>query len=67
MKIDRAGVPFVAGGRWSPRSASAAFGWWLWSLPFVLLAVALALFFRDPDRHGPGRAPAWWCLRPTAA
>ena len=52
MKIDRAGFPFVAGAL-VPALGLGAFGWWLWSLPFVLLAVALALFFRDPDRSAP--------------
>jgi phosphatidylserine decarboxylase len=52
MKIDRAGFPFVAGAL-VPALGLGAFGWWLWSLPFVVLAVALALFFRDPDRAAP--------------
>jgi phosphatidylserine decarboxylase len=52
MKIDRAGLPFVAGAL-MPALGFGAFGWWLWSLPFVLLAVALSLFFRDPDRTAP--------------
>jgi phosphatidylserine decarboxylase len=52
MKIDRAGFPFVAGAL-VPALALVAFGWWLWSFPFVVLAVAFALFFRDPDRSAP--------------
>ena len=52
MKIDRAGVPFVIAAL-VPALGLWAFGWFLWSLPFVLLAVALALFFRDPDRTAP--------------
>jgi phosphatidylserine decarboxylase len=52
MKIDRAGLPFV-GGALVPALGLAAFGWFLWSAPFVLLGVALALFFRDPDRLAP--------------
>jgi phosphatidylserine decarboxylase len=52
MKIDRAGFPFVAGAL-VPALGLGAFGWWLWSLPFALLAIALALFFRDPDRSAP--------------
>ena len=52
MKIDRAGFPFVAAAL-VPALGLWAFGWFLWALPFVLLAVALALFFRDPDRTAP--------------
>ncbi len=52
MKIDRAGFPFVAGAL-VPALGLVAFGWWLWASPLVLLAVALALFFRDPDRAAP--------------
>jgi len=52
MKIDRAGFPFVAGAL-VPALGLGAFGWWLWSWPFVVLAVAFALFFRDPDRAAP--------------
>jgi phosphatidylserine decarboxylase len=52
MKIDRAGIPFVAGAL-LPALVLAALGWYLSSLPFGLLAVALALFFRDPDRTAP--------------
>ena len=53
MKIDRAGFPFVVGAL-VPALGLGAFGWYLSSLPFVLLALAFALFFRDPDRAAPG-------------
>lgn len=55
MLIDKAGWPFIgvalllALGTW----------WWLgrgWAVPFVLLAIAFAFFFRDPDRSTPSAA-----------
>jgi len=52
MTIDRAGFPFVAGAL-IPALGLGASGMWMWALPFVLLAVGLALFFRDPDRAVP--------------
>ncbi len=52
MKIDRAGIPFVAAPL-VPAVGLAAFGWFVWSAAFALLAVAMALFFRDPDRLAP--------------
>jgi phosphatidylserine decarboxylase len=52
MKIDPAGVPFVAAAL-VPAVCLAAFGWFLWAAPFLVLSVALSLFFRDPDRMGP--------------
>ena len=52
MKIDRAGIPFVA------VAAALASALIVLRLPWpagvvALLAVALALFFRDPERHAP--------------
>lgn len=52
MFIDRAGLPFIG------VALILGFGawWWLgrgWAVPFALLAIAFALFFRDPDRSTP--------------
>jgi phosphatidylserine decarboxylase len=52
MKIDRAAVPFVVAAL-VPAAGLAAFGWFLWSAPFILLAIALVFFFRDPERVAP--------------
>ena len=48
MKIDPAGYPFIIGGL----VPTLALAWLspLWAIPFGLLTIALALFFRDPDR-----------------
>ena len=49
MRIDSAAIPFVI-----IAAVPAAVIWWLWgglaALPALLLPVAIALFFRDPDR-----------------
>jgi len=52
MKIDRAGIPFIAAAV-VPALGLAAFSVYLWAVPFVFLALALGLFFRDPDRVAP--------------
>lgn len=51
MKIDPAGYPFVIGGL----VVALAVAWFsaLAGVPFVVLAVGLALFFRDPERSAP--------------
>jgi phosphatidylserine decarboxylase len=53
MRIDRAGVPFVAGAL-APVVALALARRVGWALPFAGLAGFLAFFFRDPDRQVPG-------------
>lgn len=56
MKIDRAGVPFVAGAL-LPAAALALAGRGRWAVPFAALAGFFAYFFRDPERtvpDGPG-------------
>jgi phosphatidylserine decarboxylase len=57
MKIDQAGIPFVAAAA-VPAVALAAFQAFSWSVPFALLAVAMALFFRDPDRQPASLTPS---------
>ena len=52
MKIDRAGVPFVAAAA-VPAVALALLGWAVWGAVLALLAALFAFFFRDPDRHRP--------------
>ncbi len=49
MRIDRAAAPFVliAG---LPSAGLALAGWWLAAALALALPVAIALFFRDPDR-----------------
>jgi phosphatidylserine decarboxylase len=56
MKIDRAGVPFIAGAL-LPAAALALTGRARWSVPLAGLAAFFAYFFRDPERSvpaGPG-------------
>jgi phosphatidylserine decarboxylase len=52
MKIDRAGIPFVAVAA-IVALALAAFRLPVPAAALLLLAVALAAFFRDPERHPP--------------
>lgn len=55
MKIDRAGIPFIAGA-----AALGGLSWWfdirLPGAAFWLLALAFTLFFRDPERREPADA-----------
>lgn len=53
MKIDRAGLPFIAGAL-VPAAALVFFGHLLWAIPLAVLAVFFAFFFRDPERTVPG-------------
>jgi len=55
MRIDRAGVPYLAVAL-APAAAVSALGHPALALPLVALAAALAFFFRDPDRQVPARA-----------
>jgi phosphatidylserine decarboxylase len=57
MRIDRAGVPFIAGSL-VPAVVALAFGHPGATAPFVVLALLLAYFFRDPERQVPDRADA---------
>jgi len=53
LKIDPAGLPFVAIAA-VPAAVSAWLGATVTTFVLLLLPVAIALFFRDPDRVSPG-------------
>jgi len=55
MRIDRAGVPYVAAAL-VPAVVMSALGRPGLAVPLVALAGVLAYFFRDPDRKVPARA-----------
>ena len=55
MKIDRSGIPFIAGAL-VPAVALVAARRRRLAAPFVLLAGFFAYFFRDPDRQAPQAA-----------
>jgi phosphatidylserine decarboxylase len=52
VRIDSAGFPFVALAA-APALASALWAPSLWTLVLLLLPLAVALFFRDPERTAP--------------
>lgn len=52
MKIDRAGLPFIAAAL-IPVLVVLPLGRTLWAIPFVVLAAFFAYFFRDPERLVP--------------
>lgn len=52
MTIDRAALPFVALAA-LPAIAAALTGWLWIALILLVLPVAVALFFRDPERQSP--------------
>ena len=57
MRLDPAGLPFVAGALGLAVVSAAAIGRVL-AVPFVALAVLFAFFFRDPERVSPDDADA---------
>jgi phosphatidylserine decarboxylase len=57
VRIDPAGVPFVAGAVILAVVAGAVAGWW-YALPLLLLAAIFLYFFRDPERQSPHRPDA---------
>jgi phosphatidylserine decarboxylase len=63
MKIDPAGIPFVAAAA-IPAAGLAAFQAFAWSAAFLVLAAAMVFFFRDPDRH-PGSDAAGTIVSPA--
>ena len=52
MRIDRAGVPFIAGAL-VPAAALVALARPRWGLPMAAMAGFFAFFFRDPERETP--------------
>jgi phosphatidylserine decarboxylase len=52
MRIDRAGIPYVAAAL-VPAAALAAWRRPAWAVPFVALGGFFAFFFRDPERMSP--------------
>ena len=65
MKIDRAGIPFIAGAV----AFAALLSWlnlaWMPGAIFWLLAAGFTLFFRDPDRREPADAGLHAVLAPA--
>ncbi len=57
MRLDRAGVPFIAGAL-LPAVALVALGWPWGTVPFAALASFFGFFFRDPERDPPRDANA---------
>jgi phosphatidylserine decarboxylase len=55
MRLDPAGLPFIAGALLLALISGAAVAWVL-ALPFVALGAFFAFFFRDPDRVAPSEA-----------
>jgi phosphatidylserine decarboxylase len=52
MRLDPAGLPFIGGALFLALISGAAVGWPL-AIPFVVLGLFFAFFFRDPDRISP--------------
>ena len=57
MKIDRSGIPFIAGA-FAVGAVLMVLGLPGWALPLAILAGFFAFFFRDPERHVPDRPEA---------
>jgi phosphatidylserine decarboxylase len=52
MRLDPAGLPFIGGALLLAVVSGAAIAWVL-AIPFIVLGVFFAFFFRDPDRTSP--------------
>src|SRR5206468_11184798 len=52
MRLDRAGLPFIAAALGLAVVSAAALGWALAAV-FIVLAALFAFFFRDPERRPP--------------
>ena len=55
MRIDPAGLPFIAGALALAAVSGAAVAWVL-AVPFAVLGVFFVFFFRDPNRRSPADA-----------
>ena len=52
MRLDSAGLPFIAGALLLAVIAGAA-GGWAFAIPFAVIGAFFTFFFRDPDRRAP--------------
>jgi len=52
LRFDPAGAPFIAGALVLAVISGAAVAW-VFAIPFVVLGVVFAFFFRDPERTSP--------------
>ena len=52
MRLDAAGLPFIGGALLLALVTGAAVSW-AWAIPFVVLGLFFAFFFRDPERVSP--------------
>jgi len=57
VRIDRAAIPFVLAAA-IPALVVALLGWGVAAGLLLILPIAIALFFRDPERHPPKDADA---------
>ena len=57
MKIDRSGIPFIAGA-FLVGAVLVVLGLPRWALPLAILAGFFTFFFRDPERNVPERPEA---------
>jgi phosphatidylserine decarboxylase len=57
MRLDPAGLPFIGGALLLALVSGAVVAWVL-AIPFVVLGVLFAFFFRDPERVYPGDVAA---------
>ena len=66
MKIDKAGIPFIAGAL-VPAAVLAGARRYGWATGFAALGAFFAYFFRDPESGRSRRSPGSSSRRPTAA
>jgi phosphatidylserine decarboxylase len=52
MRLDIAGLPFIGGALLLALVAGSTVSW-AWAIPFVVLGLFFAFFFRDPERASP--------------
>lgn len=57
VRIDPAGLPFIAGALLLAVVAGLVGGWW-YALPLLVFAAFFLYFFRDPERSTPNRPDA---------
>jgi phosphatidylserine decarboxylase len=64
MRLDSAGLPFIGGALLVGLISGVAVTWAL-ALPFIVLAVFFAFFFRDPERVSPADGDGDLVLSPA--